>query len=273
MRLRSFSVSAELVMAVLAILSIFLVVVDTVAIGPGEGQSFARAVDLVICGVFAFDFFTRLRESSSRRVFVRENWYEPLAFVPAVAFSAVTGLPVLSSALRALRLIRVVRVVFVAARMRHAFSSVDLFFARSHLLYVGLIVSGIVVMAAFTVLALELRQPGSQIQDISDALWWSLATVTTVGYGDIVPVTFAGRIVGMLFMMVGIGVMAALIAQVSATLVEARIAKQRDMAASAVGGVARLQQEVGRLAELSDAELALLLKDIVESHNAAQSMT
>ncbi|MFW6056151.1 MAG: ion transporter, partial [Chloroflexota bacterium] len=123
MRAQSFSVSSELVMAVLAVLSIFLVVLDNVAIGPSEGPSFAHAVDLVICGVFAFDFFARLRGSDSRRVFVRENWYEPLAFVPAVAFSAVVGLPILSSALRALRLIRVVRVVFIVARMRLAFSS------------------------------------------------------------------------------------------------------------------------------------------------------
>jgi voltage-gated potassium channel len=115
------------------------------------------------------------------------------------------------------------------------------------------------------VLAIESKSPESQMNGISDALWWALSTVTTVGYGDIVPLTPVGRIVGMLLMVVGIGVMAALISQVSATIVESRLAKPRDPRGGVPGeDVARLQTMVARVGDLTDVELAALLRGIVE---------
>ena len=127
------------------------------------------------------------------------------------------------------------------------------------------IAAGIVIAAAFSVLAIEFKSPGSQIDGVSDALWWALSTVTTVGYGDIVPATPVGRIVGMLLMVVGIGVMAALISQVSATLVESRLARARGQRSGVrVEDVARLPAMVARLVDLTDGELATLLRGIVE---------
>ena len=53
-----------------------------------------------------------------------------------------------------------------------------------------------------------------------DSLWWSLVTLTTVGYGDITPVTLPGRIIAAVDMLVGIGVLAVLTAKIASTLVE-----------------------------------------------------
>ena len=52
-----------------------------------------------------------------------------------------------------------------------------------------------------------------------DALWWSLATITTVGYGDIYPVTTAGRIIGGFTMIVGISTFALVTAKIAQFLV------------------------------------------------------
>ncbi|MEM9216210.1 MAG: ion channel [Cyanobacteria bacterium P01_F01_bin.150] len=53
-----------------------------------------------------------------------------------------------------------------------------------------------------------------------DSLWWSLVTLTTVGYGDITPVTFAGRCIAAVDMLVGIGILAILTAKIASTLIE-----------------------------------------------------
>ncbi|TPW16226.1 MAG: putative voltage-gated potassium channel protein [Acidimicrobiaceae bacterium] len=71
--------------------------------------------------------------------------------------------------------------------------------------------------AAFTVV--EDVGQGGRIHSFFDALWWSLATITTVGYGDIYPVTAAGRIVGGFTMIVGISTFAIVTAKVAQFLV------------------------------------------------------
>jgi voltage-gated potassium channel len=63
-----------------------------------------------------------------------------------------------------------------------------------------------------------------RIESFFDALWWSLATMTTVGYGEIYPVTAEGRIVGGFTMIVGIATFAILTAKIAEFLVRADVA-------------------------------------------------
>lgn len=66
----------------------------------------------------------------------------------------------------------------------------------------------IIVIGAVTIFSIESGHPDSQIDSMLDAIWWTVATVTTVGYGDIVLVTDAGRIVAIFYMFFGISVLA-----------------------------------------------------------------
>lgn len=73
---------------------------------------------------------------------------------------------------------------------------------------------------------LEADIPDGRIKNLSDAFWWALATVTTISYGDIVPVTFTGRVIGAILMMVGITIFGIFISMLGATLIEKRITKE-----------------------------------------------
>ncbi|EQC46276.1 potassium channel family protein [Bacteriovorax sp. Seq25_V] len=68
--------------------------------------------------------------------------------------------------------------------------------------------NSVVMLSAFVFYRVEYEINGSVVEFI-DAVWWSFSTVTTVGYGDITPVTFTGKIIGIALMIVGTAFFAA----------------------------------------------------------------
>jgi voltage-gated potassium channel len=76
-------------------------------------------------------------------------------------------------------------------------------------LYFLLIASvGVIISGSIVIFHLESGQPDSQINSRLDAAWWAVSTITTVGYGDMVPVTDAGKIMAIFFMLFGLAVLA-----------------------------------------------------------------
>ena len=65
-------------------------------------------------------------------------------------------------------------------------------------------ITGYALLLGLLVLA-ERGQPGGSILSIGDAIWYSLVTMTTVGYGDVYPVTGPGRVIGILFVLASAG--------------------------------------------------------------------
>src|SRR5215213_2465642 len=68
----------------------------------------------------------------------------------------------------------------------------------------------VTLVSSVLVLAFEEGNPGSQINSMGDALWFSVSTVTTVGLGDVVPRTTAGRVFALIPMLTGVVLVAAL---------------------------------------------------------------
>ena len=67
-------------------------------------------------------------------------------------------------------------------------------------------------------------------RSLADSLWWSIVTVTTVGFGDISPTTLGGRLIAVVLMLVGIGVLGLFTATIAGLFVENRFKKERGMA-------------------------------------------
>jgi voltage-gated potassium channel len=80
---------------------------------------------------------------------------------------------------------------------------------------------------------------------LGDALWWAVQTVTTVGYGDVVPEHVAGRLIGVVLMLQGIALLTVITAAVTATLVEQ--ARQRLRRSEPDADLAKLEQVEARL--------------------------
>ena len=71
---------------------------------------------------------------------------------------------------------------------------------------------------------------------LADALWWSIVTVTTVGFGDISPTSLGGRLIGVVLMFFGIGVLGMFTATIAGVFVEKRLRKERGMGSYELSG-------------------------------------
>ena len=93
--------------------------------------------------------------------------------------------------------------------------------AKSALASAILITLLLVFISAIVILNVE-TEPTSNIKNSEDALWWSISTVTTVGYGDRYPVTLEGRIVASILMITGIGMVGTISGFVASWFINAR---------------------------------------------------
>jgi len=90
-----------------------------------------------------------------------------------------------------------------------------------------LVAAGIVIIAGTVIMYnLEKDAENSQMTTLLDAMWWCVATVTTVGYGDVVPVTSLGRIVALVYMFFGIILITTTLAVISNTFYKKRFEKE-----------------------------------------------
>jgi voltage-gated potassium channel len=91
-----------------------------------------------------------------------------------------------------------------------------------------LIFTGVVIIGTVAIYAVE-SQTESEINTILDAVWWTVATITTVGYGDIVPLSELGRIIGIFYMFFGVTFIALSISIVGTRLYKKKFEKEEEM--------------------------------------------
>jgi voltage-gated potassium channel len=104
----------------------------------------------------------------------------------------------------------------------------------------------VVWVGSLMVLNAERSAANAEIKTAGDAVWWGFETVTTVGYGDFVPVTWNGRMLAVLVMLVGISVLGVVTASLSAALVK-RAHQGPDKVDEVLSELAELKAMVARL--------------------------
>lgn len=154
-------------------------------------------IDNLFCLIFLVDFTYRLTKAESKIGYLKwQGTFDLLGSIPA--------LPALRL-FRLFRLTRVARVLRIGGpnRIIHEFLS-----RRSEsALYLTIIMAILVIIfGSIGVYYAESFSPDANITSGQDAVWWSVVTITTVGYGDEYPTTWPGRIIGMLTMITGIGI-------------------------------------------------------------------
>jgi len=86
----------------------------------------------------------------------------------------------------------------------------------------------IILVGTFVMYAIESNVPNTKIKTLGDSLWWVVETITTVGYGDIVPVSELGRTVALVFMFGGILIITTIMSVVSTGFYKKRVSKEEN---------------------------------------------
>ncbi len=212
------SKAIDIFLIVLIVLNVIAVVIETLPTLAGQYQFAFLLFDYFSASIFAVEYGFRVWSSveaaaakhtlSDSRL--RLNYiFSPMAIIDLLAF-----LPSLLQAvvdtdlrfLRVLRLLRMFKLTRYSASMEMVLNVVrkekNAFFAAFFVLMV------LVVIAAGGMYYVEREHQPEAFASIPHAMWWALVTLTTVGYGDIIPFTILGKIFGGLIIIGGVGIVA-----------------------------------------------------------------
>ena len=187
--------ATELPMMVLAFVMIPLLVAPLFWDLSSRAEAVVLALDGFIWALFATDLAIKVAIAPQRLKYVRQHWLDVMiVLVPFV---------------RPLRLLRII--LFGSRVYRGAVRLARIDFLVAYAI-------GLVLLVA-TIITLVERGGNSELDSFSDALWWAVVTVTTAGYGDVVPETQIGRAFAYVLMVGGIGIFGAITANFASILV------------------------------------------------------
>jgi len=198
----------------MALLGVAWLVIAIVVVTDGVNGSASIVLVGTLFALWAIllaEYLVRLVITPDRRGYLKRRWVEP----------ATVALPVLQH----WHLIGIERMCLL---LQEAELRVETVLRHHSLFRVLIAAAATLVLGAWLVLLFEEKAKGSNIHTYPDALWWAVVTVTTVGYGDRFPVSEGGRVVAVILMLLGIGLIGVLTATVASVFVKEHTDANRD---------------------------------------------
>ena len=248
-KLRKTSNAYNIFILVLTVLSLAVMVVMLLPISDAT-YNLLSVYDNLICVIFLIDFFLNLRGAARKSdYFIKERgWLDLLGSIPSLGL--ITNLTRFAGLLRLARLSRLARITRLLRGENRKTLVKDILDNRSRYAAFLTILLTILVLTVASVLVLqfESKSPDANITTGWDSFWYSIVTITTVGYGDFYPVTFWGRITAMFIMFAGVGIIGAL-ASILASLLVGSSSSPEEEAAAAAAPLLAVQEELKSVKE------------------------
>lgn len=203
---------------VLIILNVTAVILETVASIENKFRTFFHYFDRVSVFIFTIEYILRVWSSNHdpkyrHSVFGRLRYMvSPAALVDLIAIlpfyvHIIVGLDLRT--LRLLRLLRIFRLFRLTAYTRATRMVVNVFRSRYHDLMLAFIYASLfIVLSAIIVYFAEHPAQPHKFSSIPETIWWAVVTICTIGYGDLVPITVAGKFFSIIIMLGGIAILA-----------------------------------------------------------------
>lgn len=189
-------ISYQVIILAMSLYVLFALGVETLFDLDDATRRILHTMDLIVCFVFFYDFCYNLKKAKSKREYLKWGWLDFLSSIPIITplhYAGVARVVRIIKLLRGLRSLKQVVKYIMTRRKESAFWAV--------------LVSLLTLIQFSSIGILHFEQDvNAMINSPEDALWWSFVTITTVGYGDIVPVTSGGRVIAAILMSFGVGV-------------------------------------------------------------------
>ncbi|MGZ7136218.1 MAG: potassium channel family protein, partial [Methanobacterium sp.] len=232
---RNYQVIFEAILSVLIIFDLFflglMAVGFTVGIMPTSIYSISN-FDIVIAVLILIDFvFYRIRKNKSNdnRQFIRENWAYIISIIPItfICFNLfqLFGYISIIGLIGIFRIYALFNVLLITGRHVRKYPS------KTKLDYATVVLLLVLIIGSYLLFIIEHGvNPG--FSSFESAMWFSIVSMTTTGYGDITPVTFTGRIIAIILIFTGMGYLSLVTATLAYSFIdlfrkESRKAKEK----------------------------------------------
>jgi len=203
---------------VLVIVSIVTFSLDTLPDLSKQAHALLSIIELFIVFTFSLEYVCRILVADNKLRFI-VSFYGIVDLLAILPFYFNTGID--------LRVLRVVR-LFKLCRYHHATHRYyrALIIVKEELALFGLVTFALLYLSAVGIYYFEHTVQPERFQSVFDGLWWAVATLTTVGYGDIYPITAGGKVLTFIILVLGLGVVAVPSGLVASALSQARSEEQ-----------------------------------------------
>lgn len=208
----------EYFVAGITLVSVIVIIYQYLEQPTGLTLNIIYAFDMIVIIILIFDFYYRMKESKEGANFILKHAYELPAMIPLIVFGTFETESALNIGLRSLRLIRLFRLITLASRITYILGRTG-----NRLIYTVVFSIIAVSVGSIAIYIVEHNVEGTKFTNIGDAFWWAIVTITTVGYGDIYPITVEGKVIAGFLMIVGIAILGVLISTLGAGLIESRL--------------------------------------------------
>jgi len=232
----------------LIFLSVIFVIVDTFSGIPKIVRDVSHFFEIFSITVFTIEYILRIWTADKiypsltpfrARIKYMFSFMALVDLFAILPFYLPFIFPVDLRVLRMLRLLRLVRLLKIT-RYTNAFSVVGDVLKRKSAQLVTSLISVIVLMVMSSILmyAIENETQPDVFENALSGLWWAVSTVTTVGYGDVYPVTLFGKLIGAVIALLGIGLIAIPTSIISAGFLENIVGNKKSEEAPSLSGEA-----------------------------------
>lgn len=204
----------------LIIVSLITFSIDTLPNLSPRSKELLRLIEVITVAIFTMEYILRLIVAEKIFKFVF-SFFGLIDLVAILPFYIASGIDL--RAVRVFRLLRLLRILKLLkynqaiSRFRRA-----LVIVKEELILFGMVAGILLYLSAVGIYYFEHEAQPEQFKSVFHSLWWAVTTLTTVGYGDMYPITAGGRLFTFFVLMIGLGIVAVPTGLVASALSQVR---------------------------------------------------